>query len=159
MSSMLIVSDTVCVEFEMEIETDSIISEEHIKAAIKFGVESPDFSCAEAKKYAIAFMKRLLLHNEKVKKNLLEDHLNPVIANLWQEMLSSLEERNRKLINIQSGSLIFTLLCPTANSLQQLQDEKWRIELKERVEKLLKALGMLGMIFLINESKVLLSIS
>ena len=98
----------------MEIETDSII-----KAAITFGVEPSNLPpYVDAKIYAIAFLERLLLHNEKVKKNLLKEHLNPVIATLWQEVLSSLEERNRKLINIQSGSLVFTLFCPTDNSLQ-----------------------------------------
>ena len=125
----------------MEIETDSDISEEHIKTVITFGIESSDL---DAKIYSIAFLKRLLLHTEKINKNLLGAHLNPVIAELWQEVLSSLEERNRKLINIQIGSLILTLFCPTDDSLLQLQDEKWRIELQVQVEKLLKALGMLS---------------
>ena len=127
----------------MEIETDPIISEQQIKDATQFGAESSNLLQMDVKEYAIAFMKRLLLHNEKVNKNLLQAHLNPVIATLWQEVLSSLEDNNRKLINIQSGSLIFTLFCPTGNSLLQLQDEKWRIDLQEKVEKLLKALGML----------------
>ena len=127
----------------MEIKTDSIISEQQIKEAIQFGTESSNLPQMDAKEYTITFMKRLFLHNEKVKKNLLEAHLNPVIATLWQEVLSSLEESNRKLIKIQSGSLIFTLFCPTGNSLQQLQDDKWRIDLKEKVEKLLEAFGML----------------
>ena len=129
----------------MEIETDSIISDKHMKDAIQFGAGSSDLPQVDAKEYAIAFMKRLLLHNEKVKKNLLEAHLNPVIATLWQEVLSSLEDNNRKLLDIQNRSLLLTLFCPTAKSSQQLQDEKWRIELQEKVEKLLKALGMLRM--------------
>ena len=127
----------------MEIETDSVISEEHIKEAIQFGIEPSDLSQMDAKEYTIAFMKGLLRHNEKVKKNLIQAHLNPVIATLWQEVLSSLEDVNRKLTNIQSGSLVFTLFCPTNHCLQQLQDEKWRIKLQTQVEKLLKALSML----------------
>ena len=136
----------------MEIKTDSIISEQQIREAIQFGTESLNLPQMDAKEYAITLMKRLLLHNEKVKKNLLEPHLNPVIATLWQEVLSSLEDNNRKLVNVKSGSLIFTLFCPTGNSLQQFKDEKWRIDLKEKVEKLLKALGMLriNVFFLIN---------
>ena len=127
----------------MEIETYSDISEEHIKAAITFGVQSSDLSQIDAKTYSIAFLKQLLHHTEKANKNLLEAHLNPVIAKLWQEVLSSLEERNRKLTNIKSGSLVFTLFWLTDDSLQQLQDETWRIKLQAQVEKLLKALGML----------------
>ena len=127
----------------MEIETDSIISDEHIKAAIRFGIEPSNLPNMHTQIYTIAFLKRLLLHNEKIKKNLLEAHLNPMIAKLWQEVLSSLEDTNRKLVNVQSGSLIFTVLCPDSKSLQQLQNEKWRIELQEKVEILLHSLGML----------------
>ena len=82
----------------MEIETDSVISEEQKISAIKFGVEASDL--LDVKKYMISFMKRLLLQREKVDKNLLEAHLNPVIIKLWQELLFTLEEGNRKLINI-----------------------------------------------------------
>ena len=129
----------------MDIETDSIISEEHIKKATEFGIEWSVLPKMDVKQYTIAFMKRLLLQNEKLKKNLLEVYLNPEVTKLWQEVLFSLENTNRKLINISSGSLILTLFCPTYNSLQQLQDEKWRIDLQAKVEKLLKALGMYAM--------------
>ena len=110
-----------------------------MKTAITFGVdiENP----VDAKKYIISFLKKLLLQRQKIDKNLLEAQLNPTIATLWQEVLSSLEETNRKLVNIQSGSLIFTLFCPTNTSLQQLQDEKWKIKLQEKVDRLLNPLG------------------
>ena len=129
---------------KLDIETDTIISEEHVNKAKQFGIDSPDLPQMDVKKYIITFLKRLLLQNEKLKKNLLQAYLNPEVVQLWQEVLSSLEDANRKLVNISSGSLIFTLFCPTYNSLQQLQDEKWRIKLQTQVEKLLKALGMLG---------------
>ena len=125
----------------MEIQTESVISEQNVKTAIQFGVELSNGN--DAKKYIIAFLKQLLLQREKINKNLLEAHLDTTIAELWQEVLSSLEDKNRKLINIQSGSLIFRLLCPTNDSLQQLQDQKWRMELQEKMNKLLKTLGML----------------
>ena len=128
-------------QLEMDIETDSIISEEHIKKATAFGVAPSD--TVDAKKYIIAFLSRLLLQREKVDKNLLEAYLNPMIAKLWQEVLSSLEERNRKLVNIQSGSLVFTLFCPNHQSLLQLRDSKWGIELQGKVDKLMNGLGML----------------
>ena len=125
----------------MEIETNSVVSEKHMKDAIKFGIQPSDLT--DAKKYIIAFLNRLLLHREKVDKNLLEPHINPVVTKLWQEVLSSLEDRNRKLINIQSGSLIFTLFSPiNKKSLLQIQDEKWKIELQDKMNKLLGVLGM-----------------
>ena len=134
--------DSACAQLRMDIETDSTstVSEEHIEAAIKFGVKTADVT--DTKKYIIAFLKRLLLHREKLEKNLLNAHLNSMIAKLWQEVRSTLEDTNRKLINIQSGSLIFMLFCPTSNSLLQLQDEKWKTGLQGKVDKLLNALGM-----------------
>ena len=124
----------------METETNSVVSEEHKKEAIKFGIQPSDLT--DAKKYIKAFLKRLLLHREKIDKNMFTAHLNQVVAKLWQEMLSSLEDTNQRLINIQSGSLILTLFCPTDNSLQQIRNEEWKIEFQERMNKLLKALGM-----------------
>ena len=124
----------------MEIETNSVVSDQHKKEAIKFGIQPSDLT--DAKKYIIAFLNRLLLHREKVDKNLLEAHLNPIITKLWQEILSILEETNRKLINIQSGSLVFSLFCPTKNSVLQIQDEKWNIKLQDKMKKLLKTLGI-----------------
>ena len=124
----------------MDIETNSVVSEENIKSAIKFGIEPSDIT--GTKEYTIAFLKRLLVQREKVDMNLFETHLNPQINKLWQEMLSCLEERYRKLISIRNGSLIFTLFCPTRNSLKEIQNEKWRIEVQGKVDKLLNALGL-----------------
>ena len=111
-----------------------------MKTAIQFGAEFSKGN--DAKKCIISFLKQLLLQREKIDKNLLEAYLDPSIAKLWQEVLSSLEETNWKLIAIKSGSLVFTLLCPTGQSLLQLQDENWKIGLQEKMNKLLKALGM-----------------
>ena len=132
--------DSACAQLRMDIETHSTVSEEHVEAAIKFGIKSADVN--DTKKYIIAFLKRLLLQREKLEKNLLDAHLNTMIAKLWQEVLSSLEDTNRKVVNVQSGSLIFTLFCPTGQSLLQLQNERWRIGLQGKVDKLLNALGM-----------------
>ena len=123
----------------MEIQTDSVISEQNIKTAIQFGVEISN--PIDTKKYIIALLQKLLLQREKIDKNLLEVQLDPTITKLWQEVLSSQEDTNRKLVNIQSGSLIFTLFCPTNTSVHDLQDEKWRIKLQEKVDSLLNALG------------------
>ena len=133
--------DSACAKLRMDVETDSTstVSEEHIEAAIKFGVKSADVN--DTKKYIIAFLKRLLLQREKLEKNLLNAHLNSKITKLWQEVLSSLEVTNRKVVNVQSGSLIFTLFCPTGQSLLQLQDENWKIAFQGKVDKLLNALG------------------
>ena len=131
----------------MEIETHSVTSEDQLKASIPFGIESS--ALKNTQNYIVAFLKKLLLCKEKIGKNALEVHLNPVIIKSWQDVLSSLEDKNRKLVNIQSGTPVFTLFCPTDNSLRQLQDEKWRIELQEKVDKLLHKLGRIYL----NESR------
>ena len=125
----------------MEIQTDSVITEQNVKTAIQFGVELC-VDHVDSKKYIIAFLKKLLLQREKIDKDLLEAHLDPTIAKLWQEVLFSLEETNRKLVNIESGSLIFTLFCPNHHSLLQLRDSKWEIALQRKLDKLMNELGM-----------------
>ena len=36
------VSDSVCFQLEMEIETDSVVSKENVETAVKFGVTTSD---------------------------------------------------------------------------------------------------------------------
>ena len=126
-------------QLEMEFETQSVSKEDQMKASIQFGIDSSKIK--NTQKYIVVLLKRLLLYKEKLEKNPVEIHLNPVIKKLWQEVLFSLEDTNRKLVNIQNENLVFILFCPTDNSLQQLQDEKWRIKLQEKVDKLLQKLG------------------
>ena len=123
----------------MQPDSDFLIPHEQVDAAIKFGVEQID--AADVKQYIVAFMRKLLLQREKIDKDVLTNYLIPVITKQWQEMLSSLEERNRKLVNIQSGSVVFKLFCPTKESRLQLQDENWRIGIQEKLAELLKLLG------------------
>ena len=60
-------SDSACIQLEMDIETNSVLSEENIKSAIKFGIDSSDLT--DTKEYTIAFLKRLLVQREKVDMN------------------------------------------------------------------------------------------
>ena len=138
---MPFLSDEACVELKLDILSDPefIVAEEHMDAAIKFGVEEID--ATDVKKYIVAFLRKLLLQREKLDKGVLNNYLNPVITKQLSEVFSILEDENRKLINIQSGSLLFTLLCPTKMSRLQLQDENWRIEIQNKIAKLLRLLG------------------
>ena len=123
----------------MDMQTDSIVTKKNVETAIKFGLTSSD--TVNARKYIIAFLKRLLFMREKNDKNLLEAYLNPKITILWQEVLGILEDTNRKVTNLQSGSLIFTLFCPKYISLLQLQDQRWAFELQAKMDQLLNTLG------------------
>ena len=124
---------------DIQLESKFIVPQKHLEAAIKFGVEPTDD--ADVKKYIVAFMRKLFLQREKLDKEVLKNYLSPAITKQLSELFFILEDRNRKLINIQSGSLLLTLLCPTKMSRLQLQDEKWRLETQKKLAELLKLLG------------------
>ena len=138
MCGSFVLSGKACVQLQIDIQsdTDSIISQEHLEAAIKFGVTEIDET--DFKRYIVAFLRKLLLQTDKIDKELMVNHLNSTIAKILPEVFSILEDKNRKLINIQSGSLIFTLFCPIKNSRLQLQNENWRIVSQNKVTELLK---------------------
>ena len=125
----------------MESKSDTVIPEEHLKEAIKSGVEKME--ATDIYKYLVAFLRKLLLQRAKLEKSLLENYLSPTIVKQWQEVLSTLEDKDRKLVNIQSGSILFMLYCPTQKSRLQIRDENWRIEIQRKMAKLLKLLGKL----------------
>ena len=120
-------------------QSDSTIPDENLDAAIKFGVERID--ATDTRKYVVAFMRKLLLQREKLENKVMENHLELEIVKQWWEVLSTLENKDRKLINIQSGSLVFTLLCPTRESRVQLQDDTWKDEIQKKIVELAKLLG------------------
>ena len=86
-------------------------------------------------------MRKLLLQREKLDNKVLENYLKIEIVKQWRQVLSFLENKERKLINIQSGSLIFLMFCPTRKSRLQLQDETWKGEIEMEISKLAKLLG------------------
>ena len=137
------ISEEACVQLHMDIQSDSgfILPQEHLDAAIKFGVEQID--ATDVQKYIVAFVRKLLLQREKLDKEVLKNYLKPAITKQLSEVFSILEDKNRKLINVQNGSVIFTLLCPTKLSRLQLQDENWRIKIQNKMTELLKLLGKL----------------
>ena len=126
----------------MELDSDSVVNEEHITTGEKFGIplHSRDVPI-EAKEYVLAFIHKLLLQREKLKMGLLTNYLQSGIAILWQEVLSTMENSDRKLVDIQSGSLVFTLFCPTISSVQELKDDSWIETFKLKMEHLVKKIG------------------
>ena len=126
----------------MEYESDSIVNKEHIATAVRFGAHlgSPD-TPIETKKYILVFLQKILLQRQKLEMGLLIDRLESSIVDIWQEVLSTLEKSNRKLLAVQSGSLIFKLFCPTNSSMQELKNNSWIKSLTLHLEKLLTIIG------------------
>ena len=119
--------------------TPEPLAQENIDTAIRFGVKLGD-SPLDAKKYLVAFFKKLLLQREKLSKGLLINELNPEVDKMWQEVLSCLEERNRRFVDVGQGSVTFTLFCQTKQALEQLQDETWIETTMQRLKQLLELL-------------------
>ena len=135
------ISESLCIQLRLDLE-GADVSPEGIEAAVRFGVRiHHEDKSVDAKTYVVAFFRKLLLQREKIDRGLLVEEINPRIARLWQEVLSTLEERKRKVLEIQSGSIVFNLFCPTKGSMKQLQDELWARTLTTRLEYLLQSLG------------------
>ena len=127
----------------MELDSDSIVSQEQIDIAIKFGVDLESLTApVQAKKYILAFIHKLLLLDREIRTEILESG----IVTLWQEVVSTLENADRKLVDIDNGSLIFTLFCPTFSSTRGLYDDCWIKTMTVKMELLLKKIGQYGAI-------------
>ena len=126
----------------MELDSDSVLDQEHIGSAIKFGVQlgSRDTQI-DPKKYLLAFIQKLLLQREKLDLQLLTDYIHARTVSLWKEFLLTLENSNRKLLGVQSGSLIFTLFCPTLSSAQELRDDSWIKSILQKLKRFTNNIG------------------
>ena len=126
----------------MELDSDSIVVQEHIDSAMRLGVQLGNRDIpVDPKKYLLAFIQKLLLQREKLDLKLLTDYIQSRTVSLWKEVLSTLENSNRKVLDVQSGSLIFTLFCPTISSTRELKDDSWIKTLSQRIEQLANNIG------------------
>ena len=124
----------------MELVGDPRVNQDQIDLAVQFGIDL-DNSTNRAQEYVVAFFHKLLMQREKLDQGLLTDFLKAEISKAWQEVLSCLEDRNRRVVDVQSGSLIFVLFCPITSSLQQLKSEDWMRDLTSNLKLFLRAIG------------------
>ena len=141
MTPLLFIAGEASVKLRMELNTDQTISEQQAEEAIKFGVEFESTFPISAKRYIVAFFRKLLLQSQKLKQGFLAESLNQNIREQWQNLLSFLENNSRKVLDIQSGSITFHIFCPTQHSSEQLQNEIWLLDLKQKIENFLEYLG------------------
>ena len=118
------------------------MSQERIEAAIQFGVriDNPN-DPVTTQAYVVAYFKHLICQREKLERGLLVQHLNPPVADMWREVLSSLEYGGQRLVDAGHGSLVLTLFCPTSSSVRQLQDENWKRKIVAQLTGFLALLG------------------
>ena len=127
----------------MELDSNSVISQEHIDTAVRFGVhlDSSDTSI-DAKRYVLAFVHKLLIQREKLDLQLLTNFLHSSVVTAWKAVLFTLENSNRKLLDVQSGSLIFTLFCPTISSAREVHAVSWIKTLAQNMEQFMHKIGL-----------------
>ena len=135
-----LLSESFLTELVVEVDPEPI-SQEHADFAIKFGLQLNE-NPLDAKEYIVWFFKKLVLQREKIHEGLLHEQLKPDIEKLWQEVLTGLEDRSRRLVDVGQGSVTFTLFCPTGHALDQLMDETWIDMITQRLKQLLAILGM-----------------
>ena len=131
-------SETSCIRLTVELNSDSVVAQKHIDTAVKFGIDLENIT---PNKYVLAFIHKLLLQREKLDHGHLSDYLKSNIRTLWKEVLSTLENSNRKLLAVESGSIIFTLFCPTVSSTLGLRDDSWIKALTLKMENFVKKIG------------------
>ena len=119
------------------------MSQERTEAAVKFGVtiDNPN-DPVTTQAYVVAYFKHLVCQREKLERGLLVQHLSSSVAEMWREVLSSLELGGRRLVDAGHGSLVLTLFCPTSQSVKQLQDANWKREILAQLTGFLTLLGM-----------------
>ncbi len=91
----------------------------------------------------IARSLQYFLHQrDKINLGLLDEILPPDVKQAWQNLLETLREQNRGVLDISDGSIVFKMFCPTQEAEDQLQDPKWLAKFKDRFFKLIKHLGI-----------------
>ena len=133
---------SACAQLEMELDADPTVSQEHIDQAIRLGIDFGD-KPVDAHIYTVAFFQKLLHLRDKLHLGLLNEYVPTKIAEMWKQFLQSIEEESRKLLAISSGSIVFTLFCPTKDSFLQTKDEEWKRRTTDNFKNLLCAIGKL----------------
>ena len=70
-----------------------------------------------------------------------ENHELPSECRECEDIISILEERNRKVVGIQQDSLIFTIFCPSVESATELKDKTFEANIKYNVNQFMAILG------------------
>ena len=131
--------------------TDPEVSQQAIDAAIKIGTKFRK-NPTNPKTFLVDFLKQLLLQREKLDQQLLNEYLGPETAEWWQTLLSSLEDGKRRLLDVNCGSVVFTLFCPTNESFRGIETNKWTTEVIKHFRQLLQSLGKYQFMFYFRAS-------
>ena len=119
----------------------SKIPSDSLETAVKFGLKLDEHEKSNVHKFLAAFLTKLLYQREKIELGLLDAQLSEAIKKGWRAVISLLEGRQRKVIGLRSGSVIFTLFCPSGDSCKELEDSLWKDKLAAALVQLFQEIG------------------
>ena len=76
----------------------------------------------ESELYITAFTQYFLYQHSKISLGLLDHLLPPGVRDAWDQLISLLERRGRKVLGINKGSILLRVYCPTGASLDDLNE-------------------------------------
>ena len=144
------ISESACAEVEVSLLTDPEVSQEAIDTARKIGIKFQE-DAINPKVFMADLLKQLLLQREKLDQGLLNDYLGAETAKWWKTFLSSLEDGKRRLLDVNCGSVVFTLFCPTKKSFSEIEKKKWGTKPKKLLQSLGKYQFLLLLLLLLFE--------
>ena len=133
---MFFVSDSKCVQYKIALKLESLVADD-ICAAIVFASSVEPGIPTDPLQFAIMQLNKIMRRNIWNPK----DCKLPSECREWEDVISLLEERNRKVVDIQRDSLIFTIFCPSVESATELKDDTLEATIKYRVNKFMAILG------------------
>ena len=134
-------AETASVQLTIDLDSGSQVSPTAAQSAIVFGLDLDPNDRRNVNKFIVAFLTKLLYQREKIELGLLDSQLSTAVRSGWEDVLSFLETGKRKLMRLHSGSVTFTLFCPTQDSYDQLHEPSWRKLLRVKLLDFLKQIG------------------
>ncbi len=136
-----VLAGELCVPLDIDLELLPCLTKQHKEAAARFGIDPISNDVINPLKYVTGFINKLIRQKQKLDKGLLADRLTNDVGRKWQELLSTLEEKNRKVLEAKIGSLHFTMFCPTSESERQMKLQVWRETMLKRLRAFIRSLG------------------
>ncbi len=140
---------TAAMTLNIAIDEPTKVLADAILRAQRYNVDLRDLGAGhdlEGDQHASIYIARnlqyLLHQRDKIDLALLDEILPPDVKEAWTNLLETLREQNRGVLNISDGSIVFEMFCPTKVAEDQLQDPKWIEQFRDRFFELIRCLGM-----------------
>ena len=127
----------------VEADEDATVLQRGIQLANRFNMYCEDnmVQMLDAQYFVASFLLNLLHHREKIQQNQLDHILPKEVKDAWYQLLKILEDRDRTLVNVQQGSILLTLFCPSPSAFQQIQNDEWIDSIRKYLNQLLNTIG------------------